>query len=356
MPAKRGEYPRVTGPYPHGPKWRCKIHTGPGTFVWTKPPQDRADLAWDFAQAALEAVKAKDIGPLTIGGLCLGYLERLRQRGCKEATIDNARVRLAGLLAEHEHLEVASVSTKRARAIYQALVDSGRAAAATHHKSLDYARSAWRWAVKHGMVKANPWSDIDKIGRASRGKLQLRVDEAKRLSDVCAEHMLTDDRALALLLCLMLGLRRSEVAKRVVRDVDQGCTVLVIEDPKTPNGYRRPEIPEFMRAAVRTRCANRDPGEPLLRTANGTRLYSHYLENALRHYSRLAGVPAVTPHGLRGGFATALVEAGALTHLVAAVMGHGSFENMTAKHYVDQDANDRAKQKRRLGVLDGGKK
>ena len=72
-----------------------------------------------------------------------------------------------------------------------------------------------------------------------------------------------------------------------------------------------------------------------------------YIEYAIKRYAKLAGVPVVSSHGLRGGFASALVEAGALTHLVAAVMGHGSFERITAKHYATDGALQAAQQKAR---------
>lgn len=89
------------------------------------------------------------------------------------------------------------------------------------------------------------------------------------------------------------------------------------------------------------------PLAPELATLTGNRLHDKYIEYAIKRYAKLAGVPVVSSHGLRGGFASALVEAGALTHLVAAVMGHGSFERITAKHYATDGALQAAQQKAR---------
>nr|WP_255412582.1 tyrosine-type recombinase/integrase [Haliangium sp. UPWRP_2] len=67
------------------------------------------------------------------------------------------------------------------------------------------------------------------------------------------------------------------------------------------------------------------------------------LHRAVRRLCTVAGVPIVCPHSLRGLWATAGVRSGALSHAVAAALGHGSFK-VTAKHYVQP------------GTLDGTRK
>ena len=64
-----------------------------------------------------------------------------------------------------------------------------------------------------------------------------------------------------------------------------------------------------------------------------------------------AGVPVVCPHSLRGVWATAGVRSGALSHTVAAALGHGSFA-VTAKHYVQPGAVDGARTERLVQLLD----
>lgn len=333
--------------YPHGRGVRFRISTGPSTHYWAKAHPEEA-RARRFAEALAEVLQEKI--DLTVGGLCVRYLGRLAVTGSKPSTISSARAKLALLFGDYEGDEVVGITVKRAANIYQKLVDAG-GATATHHNALNRARSVWRWAKRQGIVTTNPWLEVEKIGRAKRGKKQLRIDEARRLADVCAKDILTDDGALAVMMALLMGLRTSEIEKRTVRDVDQDCTVLVIEDTKTRHGERQPEIPEELRDAIRLRCQGRAPEAPLLRTITGQAPHDKFVAISLRRYCNLAKVPQVCPHGLRGGFASALVEAGALTHLVAAVMGHGSFEAVTARHYATPDAMSKAAAKKRAQHL-----
>jgi integrase len=59
-----------------------------------------------------------------------------------------------------------------------------------------------------------------------------------------------------------------------------------------------------------------------------------------RHVRRLckqAGVPTVSPHGLRGTHGRLAVEAGISGDVVAASLGHENF-NVTTEHYAGRDA------------------
>ncbi len=56
----------------------------------------------------------------------------------------------------------------------------------------------YRFAVKKKLVVKNPFDDVQSIGKANKGKLQLRTDEAKRLTDYLTERAsLGEWRALA---------------------------------------------------------------------------------------------------------------------------------------------------------------
>ncbi len=66
-----------------------------------------------------------------------------------------------------------------------------------------------------------------------------------------------------------------------------------------------------------------------------------------------AGVPVVCPHSLRGVWATAGVRSGALSHAVAAALGHGSFA-ITAKHYVQPGALEGARTQQLVQMMDLG--
>ena len=60
------------------------------------------------------------------------------------------------------------------------------------------------------------------------------------------------------------------------------------------------------------------------------------------------------PHSLRGLWATAGVRSGALSHTVAAALGHGSFK-VTAKHYVQPGTLDGARTGQLMQLLSSTK-
>jgi hypothetical protein len=66
---------------------------------------------------------------------------------------------------------------------------------------------------------------------------------------------------------------------------------------------------------------------------------------------KLAGIPRVTPQGLRGTHSTLATEAGATSHLVAAQLGHASTEGGA---YIDTQRAGAAKRRTALRVLAGG--
>lgn len=77
-----------------------------------------------------------------------------------------------------------------------------------------------------------------------------------------------------------------------------------------------------------------------------------WLQDQVAKYCKLAGVPQVPPHVLRGSLASLLYSADAAPQLVAAVLGHAS-PGVTEAHYADRAAVKGAEIRRRLGVLDG---
>jgi integrase len=67
-----------------------------------------------------------------------------------------------------------------------------------------------------------------------------------------------------------------------------------------------------------------------------------------------AKVPQVTAHGMRGLHSTLALEHGASAHVVASSLGHESFST-TVESYAKPEAIARARQRRVLTVLDGGR-
>jgi integrase len=130
---------------------------------------------------------------------------------------------------------------------------------------------------------------------------------------------------------LLMGMRASEVADRVVRDLDDGGRLLWIPRAKTAAGVRRLRVPELLRPLLLALANGRQPEDRLFQGATRWWLHDH-----VTAICRRAKVPVVGPHSMRGLHATLATAGGATAAHVAASLGHESFE-VTARHYADGD-------------------
>ena len=142
-----------------------------------KDEQEARELA-ELTVAAYQ----EEIGVL-VSDLRDGYLEHLRANDRKPISIRTSNYNLTLLIGPLLDLEAAAVTVHRARLRYQELVPTRNAA--THQNALCRTKAMWKWAVKRGMVRSNPWAEVEPIGRAKRGKAKLNLDETKRLIDSC---------------------------------------------------------------------------------------------------------------------------------------------------------------------------
>ena len=158
---------------------------------------------------------------------------------------------------------------------------------------------------------------------------------------------------------VMLGLRSSELRLRTVRDVDVDVdgVLLWIDEGKTEAPERHMEVPEPLAEYLVQLAGERDAEDwlfPSTKSSSGHRVKT-WLLKVVKRICTDAEVPEITPHGLRGTWATLTTDAGVAGHVVARELGHSS-QTTTKQHYTQKGAADRAKSKRMLRVLEGGKR
>ncbi len=267
------------------------------------------------------------------------FLAEKRKKGLKEVSVRTLDYKLRYFLPN----EVLSAFTPElAQKLYE--VETERITrfhrvtrAQTHHLTLRMAKLFFRWVVEHKYLRANPFEKVRPVGKAHAGKQQLRIDEARHLTQVLVTAAQADEEGAIAAFCqLVLGLRSSEVLERQVRDLDDDGRVLWIPCGKTDNARRRLEVPEALRVFLLRLAAGQRP-ERLLFGGDRTRPHFQiWLWKQVKKYCRLAQLPRVCPHSLRGLHSTLAVSAGCTSGAVASALGHGSFA-ITAKHYVDRD-------------------
>jgi integrase len=136
----------------------------------------------------------------------------------------------------------------------------------------------------------------------------------------------------------VLGMRTCEVFALRWRDVEEGRIVLRqavyrghFGPPKTAGSRRTLPLPEGVLAALPARG---EPDALVFPNADG-RVYkapSKRFGDELARLCKLAGVPRVTPHGLRRTANTALVDASVPGEIVRSIIGH-SDASMTQHYY-----------------------
>jgi integrase len=271
------------------------------------------------------------------------FLLSLRARGLRASTERTYEHRLTAIL-QLDTLGAAplwTLTAKLAATQYARRAESTRAD--THHGELVAAKAFGAWCVKQGWFRVSPYADVSRIGRKSRGRPQLRIDEARCFLQCALDE--GSDAGDAAALALLLGLRASEVTGRVVRDVDDRCRVLWVSHAKTAAGVRTLAVPAVMQDRLARRIAGRGPDERLWGDVTRSWLHHHVVR-----LCRAAGVPRVSPQGLRGLHATLALDAGVSVEDIARSMGHASAA-VTRAHYFAPGEEDNAKIRRVVALL-----
>ena len=346
---------RVYDPYPEGSRWRVVYIEG-GARGSRKFATEKE--AQDFASDYRAALKRSEV---TVAEAIEEYLGHLVERGKRPTTVATVGHRLRAVLTDPDE-PVEDITVARARQLAEAYLSTPRdrggqkPAAETARSTLSKVRAFGSWAVKRRYAPGNPWEalELDIAGAPRRRKPQLRIDESRRFAECAhAEAEAGDDAATAALVALYLGLRASEIVARDVRDLDDGGRVLWIDTAKTAAGERWLEVPPPLQPLLVAAAKGRVPDAPLLGGERRTRYWVYY---HVRRLCRLARVPRVPPHGLRGTHDTLAREAGATGHLVASALGHADGGRTSERHYADPGAVERARQRRALRVLTGGRR
>lgn len=331
MPGRQG-HERVHGPYAHGNRWRV-IYVGANGASEVESFESR-----EAAQAAADTAR-KTADARTVGQAVQAYLDT---RGEKDR--QTTRYRLYGVLRVLEgDRPLMSLNAALARRLYDQRCNEGLSGA-TMHGELAYAKRWGAWCVANGWLRINPFDGIEPRGEVNRGKAKLRVNASRQF----LEYLAGDEslEATAVLTAFVLGMRASSVVNRTVEDLDDCGRLLWIRNDKSRAGDREIEVPELLRHRLLALAANKHPTERLFGAL--TRYGLHY------HTIRLcaaAGVPRVTPHGLRGSGATRAVRLGGSVEEVAAAIGHADNGVTLRRNYLGGGAEESARGRQIASLL-----
>lgn len=352
---------RVSGPYPHGQRWRVNLRGGDGKV------RHRSFATRAAAQAYINAAQGEILGgAVTVGDAVKQYLASVEERGLASCSVERIEYHLRRLLdlADNAARPITWLRGRGAELYDRAR--EGRAAD-THHNALNAGKVFGAWCVKKRWLRADPFAEVEPTGRkrAGRGKPQLRVDEATKLIDHLVAAIeragATDPEPIAVLAALLLGTRATELVTADVRDLDAGGTLFWIDDAKTDSGRRTLDVPEVLRPFLRQLARGKRGGDALfVMPGRGKRwpprrANRHWLLRSVRKWCASIGLDKIPSHGLRRSHATIARSGGSTAEAVAAQLGHGSTA-VQARSYVARGAAERGQARAVMQVLQGGKR
>lgn len=289
----------------------------------------------------------------TIGEAVTAFLADKRLQGCQKATVTTYGHALARFF-DGGDMALARVTEEWGRARYEQL--RSELANDSHRNYLAQSKTFLRWCAGQGWLRDNPLEQIKGVGRRNKGKEQLPIGALLRWDQVANELAAGGDAgALAALFALWLGERASEIVRvevdhvaSVARPADllqvpwgktaSSCRVLRVAAPLSDYvaTLARARATGYLFASARSRTGHRDRGWP---------------RKQVQRICRLADVPEVCAHAMRGAHATVGALAGETSLAIAANLGHNS-PLVTEDHYAAAEFDER---RGLLAVLKGGR-
>jgi integrase len=363
---KQGE--RVLGPYEQDNGWRVVRIFADGTRKSRVFKTERAATRYmEILEAELEHEDK------TTAQALVEYKEYMRASGDKPESI--VVVEWAVELFFPEPVQLSMLSPKRCQRLYDDIrtrnsETTGKPLAAdTHRGALARVKAFISWCAgpPRCWIKENPFMAVRGIGKLRpRGKSlgkagnELRVAGARQWYAKALELAQAGDKgAIAGLVALLLGMRAGEIVSRRVSDLDydqQPGDLLWIPCSKTPAGRRTLEVPDVLRPLLLALAEGKETDRHLLEFRRGVPHDHAWVRKQVVRICRAAKVPEVTAHAMRGLLATITAERGLAGHLIAATLGHTSYEGMTLKAYARPGSHETGVNRRGLLVLNGGAK
>jgi integrase/recombinase XerD len=295
----------------------------------------------------------RQIDPRSFEGAVEALVEELRRRyysASLQGHVADALERFFGYLRGKRIRDLRSVREEHvtAYALELARATSARGkpySVATRRWHLQAVKRIFAFLAKRGVILQDPALDVALPHWRKLPRALLNQEQARRLVANPSPFTLRGKRNRAILELLYgTGIRVSECERLDVRDLDLGQGVLLIRDGKgkkdrvVPVVGRAIEALDLYLREVRRELV-RDPREAaLFLTRRGERVSVKSIQYLVHMNAREAGIAApITPHALRHGCATHLLQGGADVRHVQRLLGHKSLDTTAIYTHVQPE-------------------
>ena len=244
----------------------------------------------------------------------LAYLARQGVGDCRQASVDNIRLYVAGC---HRR--------GWARNSLQRLLSS--------------LRGFYRYLLANNQVRSNPALDVSAPRGAKKLPAVMDVDQLERLLGAAANSPLEMRDQAIMELMYSAGLRLSELVNLDLNDMDLSAGQLMVTGKGNKTRYLPIGRParQALTSWLNVRASLAKPDEPAVFVSNrGARLSPRAVQKRIHQYAQRtqAGIP-VHPHMLRHSFASHLLESSGDLRAVQELLGHANIS--TTQVYTQLD-------------------
>lgn len=201
-------------------------------------------------------------------------------------------------------------------------------------------RGFYKFLQMDRFIDKNPTDDIDTLTKGFYLPNFLSEDDVDRLFEAPDTDQETGLRDRAILeLMYAAGLRVSEAANLGIRDVDLDSQIVTC----VGKGNKERKIPIGRSAArwlgeyTELRRKKKTDVTNLFVSPAGRPITRHTIFALVKEYSEKAGLEGVSPHTLRHSFATHLIQHGADSRSVQAMLGHADISTTQIYTHITDD-------------------
>lgn len=236
---------------------------------------------------------------------------------------------------------LAKLSSKDVHQLYRRMLSDGLSAS-TVGQVHSLLRQAMRDAVRSKYVRINPLDDVKPPKQSRREKDVLTPEQVKSLLEAVRE----DRFECAYYLLAPVGLRIGECLATRFDSLDLHTETITIDSTlhngermatKTPSSRRTLTLPQRALESLERLCSVSNGRGYLFTTSSGKSVeVSNFYKWSWRPALRRAGLPeSLTPHGLRHGAASLLLNQNVPIPVVSRYLGHAN-PGITMKIYAHQ--------------------
>jgi len=194
-------------------------------------------------------------------------------------------------------------------------------------RAVSAARGLFRFLMLDGHIKRHPTEDLDTPQRFAYLPQFLTEDEINQLlaaPDIATEEGVRDRALIEVMYAA--GLRVSELISLKQADVDVQSGLVVCHG----KGSKERRVPigksaiHWLQQYNAIRAGYGRPASPNLFLNRGKPITRQFAWSMIKRYANKAGVKDISPHTLRHSFATHLLQHGADSRSVQALLGHSN--------------------------------